>query len=228
MPSFLRPAALLVAAGLVVVHGSARADPTGPATPERRRGFDVEAHLGIVGSLCRDCDLNLGRTAGGAILYRAFPHFAVGVAGDALVFPYPGYSSFSPGGTLYTGLIGLTMRGYLLGHGPVDGFVGLTVGGVPIKVSDPSIPAASGQAGIEGIVGAEIHLRRWLRVSTSVAFTSLLFTGPDLLIPGYMPGDELPPRAACVRDEYIPNRDRQGAGARGRLRATPLPASRCL
>jgi len=189
----VRPTALLVAAGLVTVHGSARADPTDPATPERRRGLDVEAHLGVVGSLCGDCDLNLGRTAGGAVLYRAFPHFAIGVAGDALVFPYRG-SSFVPGGTLYTGLIGLTMRGYLLGHGPVDGFAGLTIGIVPLKVSPESTPIGSGQAGIEEIAGAEIHLARWLRVSTSVAFTSLLASSDDYLYHGFLiPPAELPP-----------------------------------
>jgi hypothetical protein len=176
---------------LVFAPALVRAEPE-PDDAPRRRGFDIEAHVGIVGSImCDTCDVNLGRTAGGAILYRALPHLAVGLAGDAIVFPVVGSPRF-PTVTMVTGVIGPTVRGYFVGRGAVDAFVGLTVGGMPLSQS----PAASG-VGIAGLVafdqvlGAEIALTRRLRFSPAVAATFLVGaeSGSDNLLTRAGPPD---------------------------------------
>jgi hypothetical protein len=108
---------------------------------------------------------NLGRTAGGAILYHALPHLAFRV-------------------------IGPTVRGYFAGRGAVDGFVGLTIGGMPLSQwPAPSGVGVAGLVAFDQVVGAEIALSRRLRFSPAVAVTGLIATagGADTVSTSAMP-----------------------------------------
>jgi hypothetical protein len=141
----------------------------------RRNGFDVEAYAGVAAPLacpdsCGDGATGLGRTFGGALLWRVLPHLAIGVAGGGYIHsvsmspPYPRISH------VYSGLVGPVLRGYFRGEGSVDGYVGITLG-PSIRVDDTR---EGGSVGSEHVLGADIRLTSRLRFTPSVAFSALI------------------------------------------------------
>src|SRR5262249_48945382 len=104
----------------------------------RRHGFDLAADIGVDGSLCSSCNLEVGRAVGAAALYRPLPHLAVGLGGELRWLPVSGNAQF-PSVTALSGFAGATVRGYFLGRGRADGFVGLTLGPCFYKQSPPAM-----------------------------------------------------------------------------------------
>jgi hypothetical protein len=143
--------------------------------PPRRRGLDLEIHGGVTGTWPVSCDVcadfRIGGSVGGALVYRALPHLAAGVAGDAFILPLTPVPS-SPEATVYAGVIGPTVRGYFVGHGIVDGYVALTLGAVPFHQSGGS--GSTGIVAIDQLLGAEIALHRHFRLTASFAATTFV------------------------------------------------------
>jgi hypothetical protein len=148
----------------------------------RRRGLDLEAHYGMVGCAA-SCDrMDFGQTVGGALLYRALPHLAAGVAADALFMPFARTSEF-PTLTGISGLAGPTLRGYTRGSGHFDAYVGLTVGPTFFRESPPAGGTSTlPLVGIDQILGAEVHLTDRLRLTSSLAVTMLFIQADSGLV----------------------------------------------
>jgi hypothetical protein len=167
----LRSRTVALACAAAVAPAAAAAEE-----PPRRRALDLEAYFGALGTLNHDGEEPYrpgpGRVVGGAVVYRALPHLAVGLVADAWFVSIAQGPAF-PSASLTTGIVGPTVRGYFRGRGAVDGYVGLAIGPCWLGHSAPQLGGydARCDVGLQQVVGADIRLHPRILFTPSLAFT---------------------------------------------------------